>query len=673
MASCVVAIASFGCGGGSGSDPDGPGKPGTGGSGGGDTGGGTGGGGGPCKPKTCESEGAECGWIADGCGAILICGQCADGQTCGFAAQNRCGACQPKSCEDLALDGHRACGQQLDGCNKPIDCGSCGEGQICGDGKRNLCIEAKDGGDLGVECKTRDQACAQAGIECGAASDGCGNLIECGSCTAPATCGGTGVHGKCGSVPACEPKTCAQLGYDCGMAVDNCGTVIDCGPMACGAGKICGGGGANRCGEGGGGHHGEACPGGDLTTVTGTVYTPAGANGDPVYGALVYIPSSLGDIPAFPTAATCDRCDTQVPPRAVAHAVTGPDGKFVLTDVPSGTQPLVIQIGRWRRKVDIDIQGCQENRLTAEQTRLAKRHHEANNYDNIPMIAVSTGDVDALECVIRKMGVDDREFTNPNGTGRIHFYKGKRKAGAQISSSTPGEAQLVASVNTLMGYDAVLLACQGGETTRDAADVARLVDYTNAGGRVFATHFSRDWLRYEQPFSSSANWTGINNGFTTATGRIDTSFQKGRDFAEWLRLVGAGTNAGGNTEISITEARQSISTVASAQRWIWLPNNSDHVQHMTFNTPMALPPAQQCGRVVFSDFHVANGSFNGQTFPRECGSGGLTAQEKVLLFMLLDLASCIQSEDPRCRPACRGPATRWASSAARPVTAAAGC
>src|SRR6185295_19032940 len=65
------------------------------------------------------------------------------------------------------------------------------------------------------------------------------------------------------------------------------------------------------------------------------------------------------------------------------------------------------------------------------------------------------------------------------------------------------------------------------------------------------------------------------------------------------------------------------------------------VQHYTFDTPVGKPPAAQCGRVLFSDFHVTDAkNQSGLRFPKECNDLPLTPQEKVLEFMLLDLASC---------------------------------
>ena len=41
--------------------------------------------------------------------------------------------------------------------------------------------------------------CTQAGANCGPVADGCGGIIQCGTCTAPDTCGGGGVTSVCGT------------------------------------------------------------------------------------------------------------------------------------------------------------------------------------------------------------------------------------------------------------------------------------------------------------------------------------------------------------------------------------------------------------------------------------------------------------------------------------------
>src|SRR5207248_1279870 len=88
--------------------------------------------------------------------------------------------------------------------------------------------------------------CQQLGYSCGPQGDGCGGLLQCGTCTPPQTCGGGGKPGVCGA-PACTPRTCAQAGANCGIIGDGCGGTVDCG--TCTPPQTCGGGGiANTCG-----------------------------------------------------------------------------------------------------------------------------------------------------------------------------------------------------------------------------------------------------------------------------------------------------------------------------------------------------------------------------------------------------------------------------------------
>ncbi len=119
--------------------------------------------------------------------------------------------------------------------------------------------------------------------------------------------------------------------------------------------------------------------------------------------------------------------------------------------------------------------------------------------------------------------------------------------------------------------------------------------------------------------------------------------------------------------------------------------------HFTFNTPVNLvqdltadPPVVQCGRVLFSDFHVQDASEQGKTFPEQCGKAcntaadctgacnnnkcpwgsacttsadcastcskdgrcldPMNAQEKLLEFMIFDLGSCVPPP-VTCKPA----------------------
>jgi hypothetical protein len=82
--------------------------------------------------------------------------------------------------------------------------------------------------------------CADQNVHCGPAPDGCGGLLQCGTCPSPQTCGGSGVGGQCG-LPGeggtCVPQTCTQQNVQCGTAGDGCGSLLSCGN--CPAGQTC--------------------------------------------------------------------------------------------------------------------------------------------------------------------------------------------------------------------------------------------------------------------------------------------------------------------------------------------------------------------------------------------------------------------------------------------------
>lgn len=465
-------------------------------------------------------------------------------------------------------------------------------------------------------------------------------IITFGACNCG---GGVPVGGACSVDAPCE----ASLVCVDGVCAPGDGTKGDGGPN----------GEKNDGGDGGPGDSGRpcmnlecqqvSCPAGGSTTVRGTVYAPNGTL--PLYNALVYVPN--GAVTAFPTGVSCDRCGDTVTGAPLVEATTRADGTFTLTNVPAGQDiPLVVQMGRWRRQVTLPrVTACETIDLDPQLSRLPKNQAEGD----IPQMAIATGDADPFECLLRKVGIDDAEFTSPTGTGRVHYY---RVNGKDMSPPAPTGSSLWSNPTQLSTYDVVMLPCEGRENRKDNQATQNLIDYTSAGGRVFATHFSYVWIAFAQaPFPSTADWnTARSNPPDPFDVTLDQSFAKGAAFADWLMNVNASTTKG---QMSIIESRHNADAVnpAVAQRWFYgtnpNENNASTVQHFTFNTPVAalLPDGgspEQCGRVVFSDFHVSAAALSGNdTFPASCKNEGLSAQEKALAFMLFDLSNCVQRDE----------------------------
>jgi hypothetical protein len=90
----------------------------------------------------------------------------------------------------------------------------------------------------------------------------------------------------------------------------------------------------------------------------------------------------------------------------------------------------------------------------------------------------------------------------------------------------------------------------------------------------------------------------------------------------------------------------------TSQAWITgVENTTKSAKFFSFNTPVSVPPAQQCGRVVFSDLHVAGLDQGGGEFPSACTSTTPKPQELALEFLLFDLGSCtMRDSDPPTPP-----------------------
>jgi hypothetical protein len=116
-----------------------------------------------------------------------------------------------------------ACGPAPDGCGNILQCGSCPAGLFC------------VGGQCTAGCTPR--TCAQQGLSCGAQSDGCSGALQCGACPTNEVC----LDGTC-SPGICQPRTCAEQGFACGPQGDGCGHLLSCG--TCPAGRLCA---AGRC------------------------------------------------------------------------------------------------------------------------------------------------------------------------------------------------------------------------------------------------------------------------------------------------------------------------------------------------------------------------------------------------------------------------------------------
>jgi hypothetical protein len=488
------------------------------------------------------------------------------------------------------------------------------------------------------------KTCASLGVNCGVQSDGCGNALNCGTCTFPATCGGSGTPSVCGVSPTCTGLCLKQVG----------------------------------------------CSGTATTSISGTVYMPNGTT--PLPNVLVYVPN--GPLSGFTNAVECvaaNNCNQDVSGQPLVATTSDTNGTFKLDNVPANVAfPVVLQLGRFRRQFTMTpVTACVNTALpactgpTGCLTRFPQKQAETSAYDNIPKMAFSTGFVDALECVWVKAGINSTsnlygtatgEFTPGNSSGRINLYYtdgaitgacpgmscGQQVAGAGAyiggygsgAGKTPQFENTVLNVPAVLDeYDMVLFPCPGTQivwsgTPSQTTLETNLANYVNAGGRVFSTHYSYIWLysdsldsgaacgingsscsngydccslkcngsgkcasSYSSPLGPAIDW-GINQSYSGAdptNGTINTSFPGGSTLANWLLDIGSSSMLG---QMSINTIRHDFNAV--------VPPGDEYVS-IPANTNTSTDPANcgTCGTICSGATpHCSNG-----TCAASCGGG----------------------------------------------------
>ncbi|MBI3073043.1 MAG: hypothetical protein HYY84_13095, partial [Deltaproteobacteria bacterium] len=179
-----------------------------------------------CASRECVA-GICCATACDAATSTCATGTCKlnVGQTCTVPSVCASGKCyQAKCCQatTCAVAG-KNCGTIDDGCGGVLNCGSCGAGQLC---VANVC---------GCTPESDGDFCARVGATCGSktGTDNCGasrTVTSCGSCTSPETC--------LSNVCACTPTTCTAQGKNCGSISDGCGGTLNCGTCS-GTGQSC--------------------------------------------------------------------------------------------------------------------------------------------------------------------------------------------------------------------------------------------------------------------------------------------------------------------------------------------------------------------------------------------------------------------------------------------------
>ena len=167
-----------------------------------------------------------------------------------------------------------------------------------------------------------------------------------------------------------------------------------------------------------------------------------------------------------------------------------------------------------------------------------------------------------------------------------------------------------------------------------------MAQYLNMGGRIFSTDFQYTWYRYS-PDSGLAAVGNIQGGAPIGSSpiQVDSSFPKGKALADWMDYTMTSTAYGQVTPDVVFDNYLAMDTTRSQT----FASSGGHPRFMTINTPVGLPPDQQCGKAVHLDAHINATDVIDPTYPAGCSSP-INSGESAFAYFFFDLANCIQDD-----------------------------
>ena len=348
-------------------------------------------------------------------------------------------------------------------------------------------------------------------------------------------------------------------------------------------------------------------------SLSGTVLAPNGSL--PLSNALVYVTQQS---PApIPEGAYCDEC---VSLQEGTFAISAPDGTFSFTtDLPKGKAWVVVQKGQFRRVRPITIDKAGMIALAKDDTTIPGRS-DTSKGDDVPKMVILKDDTDfdRIDDSLTKLGL----------------------ANVEVRS----DRSLLKNKAELMKYHVVFIPCGSSDDPMTTDPVAKqnLDEFVQAGGKLYVTDWSYEFVR--QPFPGFLDWAEQTSTLGSAASGDEwdapaTAADTG--LADWLTATGDATfEVKGNwTKLTSINTRPGLDEKGNdvdvtPKVWVTAQNGSSSAV-----IPTTVSFQNKCGRVLFSTYHTESsvGGLGGG------GGGGTTllAQEKALLYVLLEVGVCV--------------------------------
>jgi hypothetical protein len=439
--------------------------------------------------------------------------------------------------------------------------------------------------------------------------------------------------------------------------------------VACGPGSRHDGTGGDDDGSG----SGSDCP--TCSTVTGKIYAPKWAPGDvppgqeiPIFGATIYVSDTRPQ--PLPQQVYCEPC-VETPQGAVQSRH---DGSFELSVAGPGHYFLVIQKGAFRLEQEIDIpQGV--TALPPSATTLPDRLDPTNGAW-IPKIAIARGNFDAVEDILGKIGfgtMGGNKLASPDN--EITFYEWDGSGNSSVE-------YLISNIDELRKYHIIFFPCSTLVQSEDYApytenwltepNLKNLRQWVAEGGKLYVTDWSGEVADRTFPPQITLGSGGFGStdsvgtydpttldGTLTTPGDADGSLYTADDgkavdpdLNMWLGLQTGPTEDDPTPHLydadhfAVTDNWNYITALNSVMKGVDENNSPVYDDPKAWITgsdgehgdgPLAVTyePAG-CGKVLYSTFQTSGASASEEHM-------GLMPQERVLLFLIMEISSCTQN------------------------------
>ncbi len=362
-----------------------------------------------------------------------------------------------------------------------------------------------------------------------------------------------------------------------------------------------------------------------IGSLVGTVLAPEGTV--PISNALVYLTAAPPAVQA--PGVFCDKCVAL--PAGTPYTYSKADGTFELQVYTTGAQYIVTQKGHFRRVRPITT-ATGKVAVPGAITTLPGAPDPTKG-DEIPRIGVTFGGFDKIELSLKKLGI-----TSFDRYGKDPFNDPK---GLPPSIGQPMD--LLNAPDKLAQYHIVLLPCALGGLSCGAPTGAQkdnLRNFVSAGGKLYVTDYSYEYVN--QTWPGFITWKDKNGNDMTSNSAWGSACQDGAytktgtandpGLSSWLGAIGEKNFELKDSwtiisKVSPQPGKDADGKAVTITPKVWMTSNGTGPSTVSFDN--------QCGRVLFSTYHAEGGE-----------ADALLAQEKALLFILLEVGVCIGEQPP---------------------------